>query len=285
MVFVLGCTKDEKAVVASIPTITTTAATSITDISATIEVTITTDGVAPIAARGVIWSTSTNPTIDLSTKTTDGTDTGSFNIVMTGLNPTTTYYVRAYATNSFGTAYSNEISFVTLKPTGITIGAQTWMTKNLDVSTYSDGTEIPEVKQPDQWRNLTTGAWCYYGNDIKNSNFYGKLYNWYAVAGIHDTDPNTPNKILAPIGWHIPSDFEISGSGLNNLFNSAGGYRTYCCFENIGANSLWWSISQNKYKEREVMCRISRNWNSNLGFLGLESQPKFHGLYVRCIKN
>jgi uncharacterized protein (TIGR02145 family) len=70
--------------------------------------------------------------------------------------------------------------------------------------TYRDGTPIPEVTDPTQWRYLTTGAWCYYDNDPTKP----RLYNWYAVMGIHDTDPNTPNKEFAPEGWHVPSDAE-----------------------------------------------------------------------------
>ena len=85
----------------------------------------------------------------------------------------------------------------------VTIGTQIWQSTNLDVTTYRDGTPIPQVTDPTQWANLTTGAWCYYNNDPANGTIYGKLYNWYAVAGIHDTDPSTPNKILAPQGWHV----------------------------------------------------------------------------------
>ncbi|MGB4743554.1 MAG: fibrobacter succinogenes major paralogous domain-containing protein, partial [Flavobacteriaceae bacterium] len=50
----------------------------------------------------------------------------------------------------------------------------------------------------------TTGAWAYYNNDPTKP----RLYNWYAVMGIHDNDPNTPNKEFAPEGWHVPSDAE-----------------------------------------------------------------------------
>ena len=69
---------------------------------------------------------------------------------------------------------------------------------------YRDGTTIPQVAVATEWESLTTGAWCYYSNDPSK----GKLYNWYAVAGIHDTDPNTPSKEFAPEGWHVPSDAE-----------------------------------------------------------------------------
>ncbi|MDA8592003.1 fibrobacter succinogenes major paralogous domain-containing protein [Flavobacteriaceae bacterium] len=86
----------------------------------------------------------------------------------------------------------------------IRYGDQVWTVENAEMVKYTDGTEIPQVTDPTQWFNLTTGAWCYYDNDPSK----GKLYNWYAVAGIHDNDPNTPNKEFAPEGWHVPSDAE-----------------------------------------------------------------------------
>ena len=86
----------------------------------------------------------------------------------------------------------------------INYGTQDWAIENAEVVTYRDGTPIPQVADVTDWTNLTTGAWCYYENDQTK----GKLYNWYAVAGIHDTDPNTPNKAFAPDGWHIPTDAE-----------------------------------------------------------------------------
>jgi len=71
---------------------------------------ITYDGGGPITARGVCWSISNNPTITDS-KTAEGTGTGMFTSDVTGLQSNTTYYIRAYATNSFGTVYGNEIRF------------------------------------------------------------------------------------------------------------------------------------------------------------------------------
>jgi uncharacterized protein (TIGR02145 family) len=86
----------------------------------------------------------------------------------------------------------------------LTYGDQVWTVENAEMVTYRDGTEIPQVTDPTQWSNLTTGAWSYYNNDPTKP----RLYNWYAVMGIHDTDPNTPNKEFAPEGWHVPSDAE-----------------------------------------------------------------------------
>ena len=86
----------------------------------------------------------------------------------------------------------------------LTYGDQIWTVKNAEVVTYRDGTTIPQITDATEWSNLTTGAWCYYNNDPTKP----RKYNWYAVMGIHDTDPNTPNKAFAPEGWHVPSDAE-----------------------------------------------------------------------------
>jgi len=86
----------------------------------------------------------------------------------------------------------------------LTYGDQVWTVENAEMVTYRDGTPIPEVTDAIEWEALTTGAWSYYNNDPTKP----RLYNWYAVMGIHDTDPNTPNKEFAPEGWHVPSDAE-----------------------------------------------------------------------------
>ncbi len=74
---------------------------------------IQTDGGSPILERGIVWSTSRNPTIALTTKTSDGSGVGGYSSSMTGLTTTTTYYVRAYARNANGVSYGNEVTFVT----------------------------------------------------------------------------------------------------------------------------------------------------------------------------
>lgn len=86
----------------------------------------------------------------------------------------------------------------------IKYGDQYWSVVNAEVETYRDGTPIPYVDDQTVWKDLTIGAWCYYDNDTTK----GKLYNWYAIAGIHDNDENTPNKKFAPEGWYVPSDAE-----------------------------------------------------------------------------
>jgi gliding motility-associated-like protein len=97
-------------------TLTTTAITNLSIFTVSSGGAITDDGGAAIITRGVCWNTVTNPTIANSI-TTDGTGLGNYPSGIIGLLPSTTYYVRAYATNSVGTAYGNVVTFTTPPPT------------------------------------------------------------------------------------------------------------------------------------------------------------------------
>ena len=194
----------------------------------------------------------------------------------------------------------------------ITIGTQVWTYKDLDITTYRDGTPIPQVTDPTAWAALTTGAWCYYNNDPANGAIYGKLYNWYAVAGIHDNDPNTPNKILALEGWHVPTDAEwtvltdylggtsvaggkmkSTGTSLWQSPNTAatnesgftgvpGDYRnTNGAFgNNIGPYVTWWSSSENNTSTAWVRFLYYLNGNAYRNIYS-----KLRGYSVRLIKD
>jgi uncharacterized protein (TIGR02145 family) len=284
---------------------------------------------ANITARGVCWSTSPNPTTSLSTKTNNGTGAGQFTSNLTNLTQNTLYYVKAYATNSIGTSYGNEITFTTATSNNVTGPqvtdidgnlyqsvtncSQTWFRSNLRVSKYSDGTPIPQVTDPTQWGNLTTGAWCYYNNDPANDLTYGKLYNWYAIAGIHNsaslTDPSLRKK-LAPVGWHIPTDNEwtvlvdcrggdnIAGGILKQTLtvywqspntaatNTSGftargaGLRGSSNFTSIRSTGIWWSSTQNNSTSawRRSMRYSDAGTSHN-------TSPMNDGLSVRCVKD
>lgn len=193
----------------------------------------------------------------------------------------------------------------------VIIGTQEWMKENLNVSKYSDGTPIPQVTDPTQWENMTTGAWCYYNNNSTNGTTYGKLYNWYAVAGIHDTDPNTPNKILAPTGWHVPTNTEwtilteflggqtISGGKMKStgttLWQSPntgatkssgftglpGGSRgSNGIFYSNGNNGVWWSLFSN-----ESIFNLSLNYITNAAIITHNFNSYKLGYSVRYIND
>ena len=93
------------------PTVTTSAVINISNTSATGGGNVTSDGGAEVTERGVCWSTSHNPEITDS-HARRGTGMGSYTVNMTGLTEGTSYYVRAYAVNSEGTSYGNEVNFV-----------------------------------------------------------------------------------------------------------------------------------------------------------------------------
>ncbi|HQV61152.1 MAG TPA: hypothetical protein PLG08_10270 [Chitinophagaceae bacterium] len=96
----------------NIPSVTTNSVTSITSSSAICGGNVVSNGGATVTARGICWSTTVNPTI-ANSRTINGSGSGPFSSAMTGLLSGRTYYVRAYATNSWGTAYGSNIAFTT----------------------------------------------------------------------------------------------------------------------------------------------------------------------------
>jgi uncharacterized protein (TIGR02145 family) len=231
LVLSTNCDKPEDSEpVAQLPSLTTSAISSITEISATSGGEITSDGGAAITNRGVCWGINGNPTL-ADSNTSNGTGTGIFKVVLTKLTSGTTYHVRAFATNSAGTAYGNDLSFTTNKKTGgattatdadgntyntVNIGSQVWMKENLKTTKYKDGTAISLIADSAAWKTSTTGAYAWYKNtDINTGNPYGALYNWYAV--------NTGK--LCPTGWHVPSEDEwaiLENFLISNGFNYDG---------------------------------------------------------------
>lgn len=209
-----------------LPVLTTTAISNIGQTTSTSGGTISSDGGGAITARGVVWSTSQNPTVALSTKTTDGSGTGTFTSNITGLSPNTQYYVRAYATNSAGTAYGNEVNFTTngCNNNGniitdidgntyntVIIGTQRWMKENLKTTKFQNGDVIPNITDNTLWNSSNTPAWSSYNNQAINDSPYGKYYNGFVVL-----DSRNP----CPCGYRIPTvnDFNTL---LNFLGNNA----------------------------------------------------------------
>ena len=176
-------------------------------------------------------------------------DSSNLNTALAG-NYTVTYSVSDLSNNS--TSEQREVIVIDNSlllncdgnpvPT-IVYGTQEWTVENACNITYRDGTPIPEVTDDDEWANLTTGAWCYYNNDPTKP----RLYNWYAVAGIHDTDPNTPNKEFAPEGWHVPTDAEWTTLKEHLIANGYNydGTTTYNKIAKSMASTTGWNSSTN----------------------------------------
>jgi uncharacterized protein (TIGR02145 family) len=189
---------------------------------------ISDDGGADVTARGVVWNSSPNPTTS-NNSTIDGSSSGSFTSFLTSLSFNTTYFVRAYAINSVGTAYGNQQSFTTANIdsgvvsipgagvsyngytySSVVIGnGQEWMAENLQTDKYRNGDPIPTGLDNATWQATTTGACAIYNNDAVNYSIYGKLYNWFAVS-----DP----RHVCPSGWHEPTNAEW-----NSLADYLGG--------------------------------------------------------------
>ncbi len=190
------------------------------------------DGGEEVTARGIVWSIFENPTVDNHDgKTSDGFGTGIFTSNLSGLDPGTTFYVRAYATNKTGTAYGDEKSFNTpvdgLPCPDITtftdprdgkvystvqIGGQCWLKENLRY--------LPAVS-PVSAGSLTDPHYYVYGYqgtsifEAKATAFYqnyGVLYNWPAAMNGASGSAANPSGVkgVCPAGWHLPSDGELA---------------------------------------------------------------------------
>jgi uncharacterized protein (TIGR02145 family) len=181
----------------------------------------------------------------------------------------------------------------------VSIGEQTWMSQNLNVSHFLNGDSVPEVKSSDEWARYSAEgkpACCTVQNDPENGRKYGKLYNWYAV-----NDPRG----LAPKGWHIPSDDEwtkltktLGGDvmaalkmrtddfdGINIKKESKGfsglpggarnPYGEFYGFANYG---YWWTSTEYMYSGAKM--RVLSYNDCSVNFL---NYSKGCGLSVRCI--
>jgi uncharacterized protein (TIGR02145 family) len=182
----------------------------------------------------------------------------------------------------------------------VTIGNQTWMSKNLDVATFQNGDTIAEAKTFEEW--ILAGEsqkpiWCHYNFSSGFGAVYGKLYNWYAV--------NDPRKI-APNGFHVPSEQEwnalinslgvdsagtklkttnkrygndigTNSSGFNGL---PGGYVNSGNFNRIGEISYYWSSTE---FDPNTAIRIYLSYNSPQ--VNMSNYFKYNGCSIRCIKD
>jgi len=290
-----GEIKEFTTIPITIPEVVTAAITNITATSATCGGNVTSDGYVTVTARGVCWNTTGNPTLENNLgHTNDGSGTGGFTSIITGLTEFTIYYVAAYATNEKGTAYGETKSFETnffvdsrdgQEYAYIKIGNQTWMAENLNYQ--------------------TPGSW-WYEDDSANGDIYGRLYSLDAALS------------ACPSGWHLPTDDEWktleiflgmsqneaddwdyrgtdegekmksvngwsdNGNGTNSSgFNALpGGHKRGATWNDIGRCGNWWTATQSS-----VEVYINRTLWSGSTKVKRSSDYNFVGSSVRCLKN
>ncbi len=206
--------------VQTVATVITSSVNDIKEHSARFGGSVPDNGGSAITRRGICWDTLQNPTIEGDHRDL-GDGTGVFIVTVKNLELKTIYYVRAYAINSTGIEYGNEILFRTNDtpvedvegngyPT-IAIGNQTWMAKNLKVTSYADGNPIPFVPDNLDWDSLRVNdkAYTYYNNSPASGRTYGALYTWAAAVNYGDNTGTTEHiQGVCPAGWHLPGDEE-----------------------------------------------------------------------------
>ena len=281
-----------------LPTVTTDSIVLTTYTSATINGDVTDEGAASVIAKGFCWGTYHNPTIynsfhhySLSTcdYSVNGYGTGSFSSVLTDLQPLTTYYVRTYATNEYGTMYGDEISFVTLEPNlnpndgqpclgfntvtdfdnnvynTVQIGGQCWMKENLRTTHYANGVSIPTSIS-----NSSTIPYRYAPNNDTNNVFtYGFLYNWPAVMNGSNSSTSNPSGVqgICPTGWHVPSSAEFT-----ELIQYTSSQSVYWCdgqYSNIVkalSDTSGWVFAMPWASDTICFPGINQNTNNATGF-------------------
>ena len=176
----------------------------------------------------------------------------------------------------------------------VTIGTQTWTTKNLNVSTYLNGDKIPQVQEKKAWAKLKTGAWCYKEDQTAEKKLvpelmkeFGKLYNWYAV-----NDPRG----LAPKGYHIPTGEEWSiiihePEDFTKITGLEGGCRSGNGEFEYG-NGFWWISEAGNTDNLNFMTKepydnylYELEKYSDLSEMKNKNYLKHFGFSVRCLKD
>lgn len=176
----------------------------------------------------------------------------------------------------------------------VKIGNQLWMAENLRATRFRNGDEIPEVKDDMEWRNLTKGAYCNYGNNKDKGDIYGRLYNYYTIMD---------ERNICPEGWHVPTyeewrifngpgnDMKKSGYWKNSFANNSTGFSAISAgvragngtFKDEGYIADFWSSTQ-EAKGGEFAWHHYLEDVSN-GFLRNNPSLFIFGFSIRCVKD
>ena len=285
------------AVTISLPSVTTSAVTQITETTAVAGGNVTSDGNASVTERGVCIATVSNPTT-LHSKVTAGSGMGSFTCNLTNLQSGTKYYVRAYAVNSQGTAYGEEISFTTNAPSNGTENGYEWVDLGLSVkwATMNVGASKPEdygdyfawgETQPKDYYDWSTYKHCNGSQTTltkyNTSSSYGSVDNRTVLEASDDA-------ARANWGgsWRMPTDAELtelreqctwtwttqngvkgykvtSKSNGNSIFFPAAGCRYDSSLNDAGIEGDYWSSSLGTdYPNRAWLVRFNSDYVNNV---------------------
>lgn len=209
-----------------LPTLNTLTVVNIASTLATSGGNITNDGGASITARGIVWGTNPNPSLTSNIgQTNDGIGVGIFNSDLTGLTASTTYYVRAYATNSVGTAYGNELSFNSAPMPTLAIGD----TFQGGIIFYLDGNGGGLISAPfDQ----STTQWGCSGPTINTGDAIGTGAQNTTLIDATCTTPGIAADVCANLtlggfsDWFLPSKDELLLMCQNLHSQGLGGFST-----------------------------------------------------------
>lgn len=231
---------------ATTPTVTTATITSITSSTASGGGNVTADGGASVTNRGVCWSTSINPTIANDT-TDNGTGTGSFASSITGLSASTLYHVRAYATNSQGTSYGGDSTFITGALGG---GPTIFITGSLtafgnQVISTSSGSQSYVVHGTELIEDIVINAPAHFQVSLNDVNFYSSRTlaiqvdsvphtTIYARFSPSSTGPKSGN-ITHTSSGATQQDLAVSGNGIQT---EPGTQASAVGFTLVGADTM-----------------------------------------------
>lgn len=214
----------------SLPTLTTVEITNISYTSATCGGNITSDGGRTITSRGICYSTKSNPTI-ADSKLTSGRGMGTFTCNITGLTDGMTYYVRAYATNSIGTAYGEQQEFTTPYIPYFSVSASKKVAFSRGNLQYQASTGI--------WRFAEKQYDCVqYGNDSISDSYSGwiDLFNW----GTGDDPTNLMKEANSIYYYFVDWGINSIGSDVPNTWRTLACEEwAYMCVSRPNASQLW----------------------------------------------
>ena len=200
--------------VITLPTVITSSVTDVTSTTATCGGFVMNDGNATVTARGVCWSTSNNPTISDS-HSVDGTGTGIYTSSITGLTPNTTYYARAYATNSLGTAYGNEVSFTTLcDNVEVTISGITSLCNGDATTLTATGADTY------LWNNGSTSSTLYVDTEGTYSVIGTDAYGCWGAASVNVIVYTLTPPTITVNGAITPCQSSTATLSVNGYYNS-----------------------------------------------------------------